>query len=93
MDDQSLRIRSFSLTNNLVNTLVEVPSYSGQTVKFFKVNMDGPNPTESKIARDEGFIIRTRMNTVNGHSDQRDQVKGSQNKICSIHIPVDFEHP
>ena len=55
--------------------------------------MDGPNPTESKIARDEGFIIRTRMNTVNGHSDQRDQVKGSQNKICSIHIPVDFEHP
>ena len=37
--------------------------------------MDGPNPTESKIARDEGFIIRTRMNTVNGHSDQRDQAR------------------
>ena len=25
--------------------------------------MDGPQPTESKIARDEGFIIRTRVNT------------------------------
>ena len=42
--------------------------------------MDGPNPTESKIARDEGFIIRTRMNTVNGHSDQRDQAKGSDQR-------------
>ena len=46
--------------------------------------MDGPNPTESKIARDEGFIIRTRMNTVNGHSDQRDQVRGSLNDPMEV---------
>ena len=49
--------------------------------------MDGPNPTESKIARDEGFIIRTRMNTVNGHSDQRDQVKGLPDHLILIRPP------
>ena len=46
--------------------------------------MDGPNPTESKIARDEGFIIRTRMNTVNGHSDQRDQARGFSDHLIEV---------
>ena len=62
--------------------------------------MDGPNPTESKIARDEGFIIRTRMNTVNGHSDQRDQARDLRTRFevgrpdkCSIKVPLDFEQP
>ena len=48
--------------------------------------MDGPNPTESKIARDEGFIIRTRMNTVNGHSDQRDQAKGLPDNLIPFRL-------
>ena len=58
--------------------------------------MDGPNPTESKIARDEGFIIRTRMNTVNGHSDQRDQVKGLPDHLIPFRplgISVQFGDP
>ena len=52
--------------------------------RVFLVNMDGPNPTESKIARDEGFIIRTRMNTVNGHSDQRDQAEGFPDHLIPL---------
>ena len=35
--------------------------------------MDGPNPEASRIAREEGYLIRTRMNTIMEATDERDE--------------------
>ena len=50
--------------------------------------MDNPDPEKSKIARDEGFLIRTRVNTELDISDERYEKNtntGSQGKPQFYH--------
>ena len=46
--------------------------------------MDNPDPEKSKIAREEGFLIRTRVNTELDITDERYEKNtntGSQGKL------------
>lgn len=69
-DTNGLRGRAFFTVyyyhERLESGQTETPFRKLQSLLFstnFEVHMDTPNPEDSKIAQDEGFLIRTRVNT------------------------------